>query len=47
MGFKSTIIALLLVAVFAFAIFNFNVQLIQQNDGNATLLDNPTINATY
>lgn len=47
MGFKSTIIALLLVAVFAFAIFNFNTQLIQQNDGNTTLLDNPTINATY
>ena len=47
MGFKSTIIALLLVAIFAFAIFNFNLQLIQQNDGNTTLLDNPTINATY
>ena len=46
-GFKSTIIALLLVALFAFAIFNFNTQLIEQNGGNTTLLDNPTINTTY
>lgn len=46
-GFKSALIAMLLVGLFAFALFNFNVQLIEQNGGNTTLLDNPTINTSY
>ena len=47
MGFKSTMIAMLLVGIFAFAIINFNVQLIELNGGNTSLLDNPTLNTTY
>lgn len=47
MGFKSTIIALLLVGIFAFAMISFNVELVTQNGGNISLLNNPTINTTY
>lgn len=46
-GFKSLLIAMVLVGLFAFSMIGFGVQLASENDLNQSVLDNPALESAY